>query len=76
MDENDIDIIWLAYTIFARDKLSEPGRTRQEGRIVAITFFFNSIHVNCLNFLISRRCLHSYHKPKILCFLAADPGHP
>lgn len=39
LDENDIGIMWLAYTIFASDNLSKPGRTRGEGRIVAIVFF-------------------------------------
>lgn len=75
MDENDI--MRLAYTIFARDNLSEPGKISVEGRIVEIVGFFYSIHVNCLlDFLISKSCLHSYHKPQILGILAADPGHP
>lgn len=39
MDENDIDIMWLAYTIFAGDNLSEQGRTRGAGKIVAIVVF-------------------------------------
>lgn len=40
MDENDIDITWLAYPVFARDNLSEPGWTRGEGRIVEIVLVF------------------------------------
>lgn len=40
MDKNDIDMMWVAYTIFATDKLSNKEEQDKRGGLWQLRFFF------------------------------------